>query len=147
MRTRVAAQPATLARATSSASWLASVAQTTTSGNSASRASAIAPEPVPRSATAKRRSAPRASELPATDPPQPAALGLLERDLHDLLGLGARDEHAPVDHEVEAPKRPRAEHVLQRLARGPPLDERQQARVRARSGGCRSAIAGHSATP
>ena len=53
----------------------------------------------------------------------------LERDLHDLLGLRARDQHAPVDHEVEAAERPRAEHVLQRLAADAALDHRPQPRA------------------
>ena len=131
MRTRVAAQPAMLARATSSASALTSVAQTTTSGSSASSASAIAPEPVPMSATAAVGSASTSARCRRRDPAQPAPLRLLERDLHDLLGLRARDEHAPVDHEVEPAERPRAEHVLQRLAGDAALDQRPQPRERA----------------
>ena len=49
-------------------------------------------------------------------------------------------EHAPVDHEVEPAERPRAEHVLQRLARDAAVDERPSTRVYARAGGGSSAI-------
>ena len=94
MRTRVAAQPGDVrARATSSASALTSVAHTSTSGSSASSASAIAPDPVPRSATAPTASA-STSRGAGVARRSPSALGLLERDLDDLLGLGSRDQHA-----------------------------------------------------
>ena len=51
------------------------------------------------------------------------------------FGLRARDEHAAVDHEVEAAKRPRAEHVLQRFAGDPALDHAATSRVARRVGG------------
>ncbi len=39
-----------------------------------------------------------------------------QRRLHDPLGLRPRDEHAPVDEQVELAEGPVPEHVLQRLA-------------------------------
>ena len=39
-----------------------------------------------------------------------------ERQLDHLLGLGPRDQHPPIDHQVEVAERPPPEHVLQRLA-------------------------------
>ena len=50
-------------------------------------------------------------------PPEPVELG--QRDLDHRLGLGPRDQHAAVDHEVERPEPPSPEHVLQRLAGAP----------------------------
>ena len=38
-----------------------------------------------------------------------------ERNLDDQLGLRPRDQHAPVDHQIEMAETPPAEHVLQRL--------------------------------
>ena len=54
------------------------------------------------------------------------AAGLGQRHPGDLLGLGARDEHARIHQEVEVTKGPVPEHVLQWLPRGPAL--RQAAR-------------------
>ena len=75
---------------------------------------------------------------------QPVPLGFLERDFHDLLGLRTRDEHPPVDHEVEAAERPRAEHVLERFPADAALDERREARERRVRAARWSAIVGHS---
>ena len=44
------------------------------------------------------------------------AAGLGDGDLGRHLGLGAGDQHPPVDEQVEPPERPPAEHVLERLA-------------------------------
>ena len=57
---------------------------------------------------------------PAPRPLQPRTRRLLQRDLDDVLRLRSRNEHAPIDEEVEAPEPPLAQHVLQRLARDPP---------------------------
>ena len=86
------------------ASALASVIHTVTpsSGSSSARASPIAPEPVPRSATVSGRGSARRQ---------------LEGHAGDDLGLRPRDQHPPVDREVEAPKAPVSEHVGQRLTR------------------------------
>ena len=52
--------------------------------------------------------------------------GVIERgqrvdgQARDHLGLRARDQHSPVDEEVERAEPPPAEHVLEGLARGPP---------------------------
>ncbi len=53
-----------------------------------------------------------------------------ERALHHLLGLGPRDEHPAVDPQVELAKRPRPEHVLQRLAGGTPRHHQLEVRGR-----------------
>ena len=75
-------------------------------GSSRASASAMAPDPVPRSATTSS-----------------ASTGdLVERPADDLLGLRARDEHPPIDHEVEVAEPPAAEDVLERLAGEPALD-------------------------
>ena len=50
-----------------------------------------------------------------------------EAALDEGLGLGARDERAPVDAEREAPEAPLAEDVLERLAGRPAPDERARA--------------------
>ena len=109
-----------------------------TSGSSASSAIAIAPEPVPRSATAAVGSDVDEREPAPARPAQPVPLGFLERDLHDLLGLRTRDEHPPVDHEVEAAERPRAEHVLQRF----PATRRSTSGARRASGAFGRALVG-----
>ena len=88
---------AALARATSTAAGEASEAVTTRSGRSSRSASAIAPEPVPTSCTR-------------------APCGQLERDLDQQLGLGARDQHARVDGELDVAKPLPAEDVGDRLA-------------------------------
>ena len=135
-----------LARATSSASALTSVAHTTTSGSSASSASAIAPEPVPRSATAADGSASTSDESRRRDAPQPAPLGLLERDLDDLLGLRSRDQHAPVDHAGRG--RGTTTSRARTAAARPPTRRSTSGRRRAygaRRAAAASAIVGHSA--
>ena len=40
----------------------------------------------------------------------------LDRDACHQLGLGPRDQHAPIDRQVERAEPPSAEHVLQRFA-------------------------------
>ena len=71
---------------------------------SVAMARAMAPDPVPRSAT-------RAG---------PAYAGQLSQgDLHNDLGFGPGYEHPAVDHEVEVAKGPMAEHVLHGLSRPP----------------------------
>ena len=80
--------------------------------SSAASDSAMAPLPVPASTTT-RSCAPgvaREAQTPAS----------AVRDLHHLLGLGARDQHPRVDEEVERAEGPVAEDVLQRLPRRPP---------------------------
>ena len=52
--------------------------------------------------------------------------GGAERMLDHVLGLGPRDQHPPVDQQVELAEPPRSEHVLQRLAR--PRGERPSPR-------------------
>ena len=73
-------------------------------GCSSAIASAIAPEPVPTSSTAG-----------AVEAAQQ-----LEAALDDDLGLGPRDEHAPVDLQRQPPEPPLAEDVRERLAAGAP---------------------------
>ena len=73
----------------------------------------MAPEPVPRSTTTDRSAPPAAGSA--------AQLG--QGDLDDLLGLRPRDEHPPVDHEVQVPEPPAPEHVLQRLPGRPPVHQ------------------------
>ena len=113
----VAAQPATFADATSSASSLTSVAHTSTSGSSASSASAIAPEPVPRSAT-PCLGRPVDEAEPPSDATQADAHRLVERDLddHSVSGRGIstrgstrrsspRNDHAPSTYCNGSPRR------------------------------------------
>ena len=64
----------------------------------------------------RRRAAPRIVRAPARAEPH----DLVDRGARHHLGLRTRDEHAPVDHEVEPEEVPPAEHVLQRLAGGAP---------------------------
>jgi hypothetical protein len=45
------------------------------------------------------------------------ALGQLERDLDEQLGLRTRDQHASVDGQLDPPEAARAEDVGDRLAR------------------------------
>src|SRR5690606_2569691 len=56
-------------------------------------------------------------DVPGAEPVQ-----LAERHLDHHLGLGARDQDPAVDHQVQRPEAPRAEHVLQRLALRPAGD-------------------------
>ncbi len=88
------------------------------SGSSYASESAIAPEPVPRSAITRVRRSANISRAEA------------QRALDDLLGLGTRDEHPRVDPQVELTERPRSEHVLQRLALGAASDHRFEVRHR-----------------
>ena len=107
--------PAALARATSRASADTSVSHTSTVPRGISKASdsPIAPLPVPRSAQRSGRS--------ATRPASPASS---RAALDHQLGLRPRDEHPPVDHQVEATERPVAEDVLERLTRAPAGEHR-----------------------
>ena len=95
--------PARLARARSRASGEASVSHTVTpsSGSSSTRARPMAPEPVPRSATTigARQCA-----------------GELDGDPGDDLRLGPRDQHPPIDGEIELAEAPSTEDVGERLA-------------------------------
>ena len=79
----------------------------------------------PRSARRRRAQSRRRTRR------SPRRCRLLERDLHDLLGLGPRDQHPPVDEQVEPAERPRAEHVLQRLARDRGARPSRRSRARA----------------
>jgi hypothetical protein len=78
-----------------SAASLASLAVTPPAGHSEAIASAIAPEPVPRSSTRGMAPTPR---LVAQH---------TEHPLHQAFGLGARHEHAGIDGEIEARETPR----------------------------------------
>ena len=111
--------PARFARATASASPLTSVAHTSASGNSHASHSASAPDPVPRSATGYSVSLTQGSPRPRRSPRRTASSTAA---IGHHLGLGAGHEHTPVDEEVELEELPTAEHVLQRLAPGAPLE-------------------------
>ena len=141
---RAAAQPAMLARATSSASALTSVAHTDDVGKLGVERERDRARAGPEVGNRRRRLGIDQRQTPLALPAQPAPFGFLERDLHYLLGLGARDEHAPIDHEVEPAKRPRAEHVLQGLAADAGARPAATA-ASGRSGGGWSAIVSHSA--
>ena len=97
-----------------------SVAVTSQSGSSSAIASAIAPEPVPTSSTAPR--------------PQ------LQRQLDQQLGLGPRDQHPPVDRQLDVAEALAAEDVGDRLAPQPPphhlpeAPRRRRRHLRARVG-------------
>ena len=81
---------------------------------------AMAPEPVPRSTATRPAPAPAPARV-ALGPAQPAELG--QGHLHHLLGLGAGDEHPPIDLELEVAERPVAEHVLEGLPCRPPVGQ------------------------
>ena len=97
---------------------MSSVATTSRSGRSVLSASAIAPEPVPTSAT----------RAPARQ---------VERGLDDVLGLRARDEHARVDRQLDRPEALAADEVGDRLALAP---ARREVHERARLVGVEPAL-------
>ena len=74
---------------------------------------AIAPEPVPRSTATSGSTRHRHMLLRAQ---------LVQRDRHHHLGLGPGDEDTRLDSQLQRPKRPGAEHVLQGLSRQTPVD-------------------------
>ena len=120
MRTRVAAQPETFARATASASALTSVAHTSTCGSSAAIASAIAPEPVPMSATVESVGSDGSTSATRRRDrcnPARAASSNATSTTYSVSGLGMSTR--AIDEEVEAPEPPLAQHVLQRLSPRP----------------------------
>ena len=98
----------TFCRAQTKARGEFSTATTSACGTSVAIAMAMAPDPVPRS---------MARGVGARHGEQ-----RVDRDLRDRLGLGARDEDAGSDGELERAERRATGDVLQRLARGAALD-------------------------
>ena len=144
MRTRVAAHPATFADATASASSLTSVAQTSTSGNSAfererDRARAGTEVGDVRSGRAVERGTPRRPRVS----PSRSASSSATSTTHSVSGRGISTRRSTI--EVEAAERPRAEHVLQRLAARRGARTSSRSRASARAGASTSAASSHSA--
>ncbi len=94
-------------------------------GSSAASDSPMAPLPVPRSATSS-----------VLRPPGPrAARTVGDRRLGHQLGLRPRDQHPPIDQQVEGAEAPVPQHVLQRLALAQPGQHRVEVRHLALGGG------------
>ena len=112
-----------------------STAKTAAAGNSLASVSAMAPEPVPTSATRGDSTTAGASTTRGLDHGVPVpfrdrlrrnrrAGQPLARHFDQRLGVGAGDQHAGVDGELQPPELFLADEVGDRLAGLAPLDER-----------------------